>query len=597
MYRLAGPPLIALAALTATLATIAPDGSGPGVACDELILVYEGKQLVTALRQQGLAFFRPANIDRNFPWKAGGPPVQAPLGYGLLGCAHYVFDRAPDDPSAISITAARFAPAIAFALLILMVGAWAGRREGALAGTFAAAAVALQPRLFGHAHFAALDMLTALFFVAALLAVTEAARTGRLWHFALAGIVWGAAMLVRLHGLLLAPPVVVWLLWRCLRQRQHGRQPVIWSLIAWFAAGVATFVAGWPWLWLAPIARFQQFLASGSARQPLHVFYAGQVWLDRSVPWHYPWVMFAVTVPLGLLVLGMLGIVVTLGKSRKMTEPLETNRISQPADRLRFRNLSTGEDVLLLGTIIFVLTLFSCPGTPVYDGVRLFLMVFPIWAVWTAIGAGWLVSHCRVPLLGTSSALPKLAGRHCLKQAVAHRGEECERNLVRTVAVSLFLALQGLGLVIYCPCHLSYYNLLVGGLAGAERLGFEVTYWGETVREPILAEAARLSHGKPILFAPNLAPFQVPAVEMCSPALHDAGVHLVGWDRSKPAEADDCGYAVIYHRRADLADVEGLLRHGTIVKEYSKQGVWLTQLVRLAPLDGSNQATRIDGLP
>ena len=81
------------------------------------------------------------------------------------------------------------------------------------------------------------------------------------------------------------------------------------------------------------------------------------------------------------------------------------------------------------------------------------------------------------------------------------------------------MALQGLGLVIYSPCHLSYYNLLVGGLAGAERLGFEVTYWGDTVREPMLAEAARLSPDGQILFAPNLAPFQVPAVEMCSPAL------------------------------------------------------------------------------
>ena len=96
------------------------------------------------------------------------------------------------------------------------------------------------------------------------------------------------------------------------------------------------------------------------------------------------------------------------------------------------------------------------------------------------------------------------------------------------------MALQGIGLAIYCPCHLSYYNLLVGGLPGAEKLGFEVTYWGDTVREPILVEAAQLSHGKLILFAPNLAPFQVAGVEMCSPALRDADVRLIGWNPSKP---------------------------------------------------------------
>ena len=191
-----------------------PDGNGPGVTCDELYHVDQGKQLVTALRQQGFAFFLPANIDRNFPWQPGGPPVQAPLGYWILGWTHYLFDPAPDDPSVLSLTAARFAPAMAFALLILIVGAWTARREGPLAGTVAAAAVALMPRLFGHAHLAALDMLTTLFFVAAVLAVAEAARGGRIWQFALAGVVWGAAMLVRLHGLLVAPPVVLWLIWR-----------------------------------------------------------------------------------------------------------------------------------------------------------------------------------------------------------------------------------------------------------------------------------------------------------------------------------------------------------------------------------------------
>ena len=323
MRRLVGPTLIALAALTATLATIAPDGNGPGVTCDELYLVNQGKELVTALRRQGFAFFRPANIDRNFPWTAGGPPVQAPLGHWILGWTHYLFDPKPDAPLALSVTAARIAPAIAFALLILMVGGWTARREGTLAGTFAAAAVALRAALFGHAHLAAFDMFTALFFVAALLAVIAAARGGRARHFALAGVAWGVAMLVRLHGLLLAPPVVVWLVWCFLRPWRQGitaatRRPLVQllkCLAAWFAAGVATFVAGWPWLWLAPIARFQLYLASGTARQPLHVFYAGHAWLDRNVPWHYPWVMFAVTVPLGLLALGVLGIVATMGSA------------------------------------------------------------------------------------------------------------------------------------------------------------------------------------------------------------------------------------------------------------------------------------------
>ena len=647
---LLSPLLIALAALAATLATIAPDGNGPGVTCDEPYHVYEGKQLVTALRQQGWAFFRPANIERNFAWKIGGPPVQAPLGYWILGWTHYVFDPAPDNPNVISITAARFAPAVAFAVLILMVGGWTGRREGPLAGAVAAAAVALMPRLFGHAHLAVLDMLTTLFFVAAVLAAAEAARGGRGWHYAAAGAVWGAAMLVRLHGLLLAPPVVAWLIWRWYR---HERKQQCWGgnctaapgatvqlspqwgsrssfslargMAAWLAGGVMVVFVGWPWLWLAPFARFRQYLASGTARQAIHVFYMGQVWNDRDVPWHYPWVMFAVTVPVGPLVLGMLGMWAQWRDGRRLRSaetksPLALGeeqglRASEIAKcKLQNANcklsgsnpqspipnpsancphpspLPGGGGTLLAGVMLFVLVVFSLPGSHVYDGVRLFLMVFPLWAVWVGIGAKWLVARGNAVFTSSRWAGPP--------RGVAEQdGGQARRLNVRiTAAVLLFIVLQGLGLLIYSPSHLSYYNLLIGGLAGAERLGFEATYWGDTVREPMLAEAARLSPHGQLLFVPNLAPFQAWAVEVSSPALHDAHVRVAGWDESKPEEAKSCRYAVIYHRRADLAGAKRLLEGGKVVQEYSQQGVWLARLVELRPLRAASQAGRINRL-
>jgi hypothetical protein len=591
--RFLGPLIVALFAGVATLATIAPDGNGPGVTCDELYHVAQGKQLVTALRQQGFAFFLPANIQRNFSWQPSGPPVQAPLGYWILGWTHYLFDPAPDDPLVLSIPAARFAPAIAFAILVLIVGVWTSRREGQLAGTVAAAAVTLTPRLFGHAHLAALDMLTALFFVAAVLAVAEAVRGGRFWQFALAGVVWGAAMLVRLHGMLVAPPVVLWMLWRLIYYRQASKNnggvcsrppsppaplpkgegscccsPWAWShlwhefvgpLGVWLAAAATTLFVGWPWLWMAPLTRLQQYLASGTVRQTLHVFYFGQVWADRDVPWHYPWVMFAITVPLGFLVLGLFGVRQLIAAFRvRRSEPRVSDTIQKAA-----MNRRSPEEPLLAGTIAFVLLVFLWPGVPVYDGVRLFLMVFPLWAIFVGIGARWLSERPSV------TAWPSWA---------------------RNAALVVFIAMQGLGLIVYHPCHLSYYNLLVGGLPGAARLGFEVTYWGDTVREPMLAEAAERSHGGPILFAPNLASFQAPAVMITSPALRTTGTALVGWDSSAPETAAGCRVAIVYHRRADLAGVEWILKHGKVVTEYKKQGVWLATLLELpAPLDARGQ--------
>jgi hypothetical protein len=237
--------------------------------------------------------------------------------------------------------------------------------------------------------------------------------------------------------------------------------------------------------------------------------------------------MFFATVPVGLLALGGLGLWAAFRKSDKHSP----------------------ERVLLAGTMLFVLLVFSCPGVPVYDGVRLFLMVFPLWAVWVGVGAGWLIDGPAARLL--------------------------PRRAIRVAVVLAFVALQAVGLVIYRPCQLSYYNLLVGGLAGAEKLGFEVTYWGDTVREPMLAEAARRSDGHPILLVPSLANFQLGGISITSPALCRAGVALVGEQRSAR-----CRYAVVYHRRADYQDVARVVEHGRVVgDEFKIRGVWLARLV------------------
>jgi hypothetical protein len=540
--------LVALVAAAAVFATLAPDTLGPGVTCDELYHVNRGKELITAFRQQGVAFFLPSNIGRNFAWQPGDAPVQAPLGYWILGGVHHVFDPSPDEPAVLSIAAARFAPAIAFVLLILIVGVWTTRREGALAGTVAAVAMLLMPRLFAHAHLASLDTLTTFFFVTAVLAIAEASRSGRTLSFVLASIVWGAAILVRLHGLLVAPPVVLWLLGR------FGKKSLR-PILTWALSGVSTVFVGWPWLWLAPLTHFRYFLSSGTGRESIHVFYAGQVWADRDVPWHYPWVIFLVTVPLGLLLLGM------LGGWAKTTALLHTDGRKPTVGNLVSRLFSEeyADETLLGGSMAFVLLLFSLPQTPVYDGERLFLMAFPFLAIWIGIGAKWLCEKTRL------ARWP---------------------NRLRYGMLAVFLALQTTGLILYYPCHLSYYNALVGGLWGAEKLGFEISYWGDVVREPMLAEAVRRSDGKPVALAPNLAPFQAVGIQISSPAFHEAKTALVGGDAGNFETLRDCRYAIIYHRRADLAAADPLLKHGREVLRYEKQGVWLVKLVELdAPLD------------
>ncbi len=535
-----GPLALASLAVLAVILTLAPSALGPGITCDEPYHVAYGKRLVWALRHQGLTFFTPRQIAENFPWRPDGPPAHPPLGNWILGLTHHLFDPEPDNLAVVSVVPARFAPAIAFGLLIFLVGWATGRREGSLAGTVAAAAVMLVPRVFGHAHLAALDMLTALTFVAAALAITEAlSRPSRGFLFAGAGAIWGFALLTRLHAVLLLPPVVCWLFWRL---RRRAWVPLAW----WLGSGALVFFVGWPWLWIAPAAHLRQFFATATDRAAIHVFYAGQVWADTQVPRHFAPVTFLTTLPLGLLGLGLVGI---WAKRRDATDPAFW---------------------LLMGSLVFVLAVFCLPGTPVYDGERLFLMAFPLWA--TAVGVGAKRLHEVAPL--RAWPVP-----------------------TRTAAISLFVALQGTGLVLYHPYQLSHYSLLVGGLPGAARLGFEVTYWGDSINESLLEQAALRANKTPIVYAPNLAPFQAPMVGASSPSITRSGSQLVAWGQVPANALRDGRYGVLYHRRADMAGVPEPLRSAQSLVEIQRQGIWLARLVELSPQSVRGEAKESAGSP
>jgi hypothetical protein len=595
--RLAGPILVALAATAAAFWTIDPARGGPGVTCDEPYHVGYGKRLVTAWRKQGLGFFLPANIAANFGWeqdRPDAPPVHPPLGNWLLGWMNHWCEAPADHDNAavISIVGPRLVPAMAFGLLVFLVGVATLRMAGPLAGTVAAAGVCLVPRVFGHAHLAALDMLTTFWFVAAILAAIEAdVRGGRWWHYAIAGVVWGLAMLTRLSGVLVAPPVAVWMLWRL---RHRAIVPVaIWGL-----AGVGTLLVGWPWLWLDPIGNMVQFLGTGTHRQSIKVFYAGAVWgdtPDHQAPWHYAPVMFAAALPLGLLVLGLLGLWSrTVGWDKQSAVPRQnagqntpgavppargdahsggtalslshpTVSVAPAALRLSHPTSSPGY-WLVIGSLGFVMILVSWPGRPIYDGVRLFLMVFPLWAVSVGIGAKWLVEH-RVWSRWSYGA--------------------------RVGVVAVAVAAQGIGLILYHPCYLSHYSLLVGGLCGAERLGFEVTYWGDSVTEDLLQTVADRAGGQGVLFGPNLAPYQAPYVGFLSPAINRSQSWLVGCDANGSGvgnSARGSRYAVIYRRKANLGDLPEPLLTAPVIAERAILGVWVARVIESPLFKGAASA-------
>ena len=503
---------LAVASTLAVVLTI----DGPGITVDEPLDVRPGRTYVATLRAKGLRFFDRSVSDAVFRDNAEHPP----MGRWLLGVASSLGEpieiilRGGPDPVGVYVASGRLAPAVVFGLLVGLVAAEAGRRSGRVAGLVAGLSLAIMPRVFAHAHMAALDTFIAFAWTLALLTAARAAESRRpATMMALAGLAWGLALLTKIQAWTLPPIVLAWAVVRL------GPRRAFLPMAAWTGVGLATFVGGWPWLWHDTIARWSAYLGTtGVERTSIRVLHFGTIYADRDLPWHYPWVYFAATVPVGLHLLGIWGLIRGVRDWRTDRFPL-----------------------LLIGSIGMLLVLFSTRA-PVYDGERLFLAAFPLWAI--LIGRGF------ADLWGRSGRTSRL-------------------GLVGLVVC------QGYGVVALHPFGLSYYNALVGGLPGAERLGLELTYWGDAVDRPLLDRLAREARvGDSAAMAPTLAPQQ----GAYSTTRDLAKLPLVLGDQDAAAKAE---WLVVSRREAYWpASVRDRLGRDVVVERRSRQGVWLSCLLR-----------------
>jgi 4-amino-4-deoxy-L-arabinose transferase-like glycosyltransferase len=487
----------------------------PGITVDEPLDVRPGRNYVATLLKQGSHFFDRKVVDAVYSDNAEHPP----LGRWLLGIASTLGEPFEvvlrgADPLDVYVRSGRLAPAACFGALVGIVALVAGRAYGRGAGAAAGFALAVMPRCFAHAHLGALDTFVALFWTIALLATDGAIRSRRpVGAMAAAGAVWGLILLTKIHGWLLPPIVVAWAF-----TRLPWRRATL-GVSLWTGVGLLVFFLGWPWLWYDFPGRLMRYLGTGVARTSILVQYFGTTYADREVPWHYPWVYFAVTVPIGLHVFGCLGVI--QGWRRRGDVPLAT---------------------VLMAAIGLLLALFST-RVPVYDGERLFLPVFPLWAIF--IG------------LGFQTVWELVDGRKALR-----------------VGLLGLLGGQALGMVWMHPFGLSYYNLLVGGLPGAERLGLELTYWGDAVDGALLEELVRAdSTADAAALAPTLAPGQ--GLYATTPAMARQRVLLQDQEAVPKAT-----WVAVYRRTAYWTpEVRAVVERLPVMRR-SRQGVWLAGLWR-----------------
>ncbi len=310
-----------------------------------------------------------------------------------------------------------------FAFTLGVLFAALATAHGWLVACVATGSLLVMPRVFVHGHLNATDAPVSCFWLLTLLGWL---RSGSSWRAAvLTALACGLGLATKATFVLVPLILGAWVL--------VGRYWQWWRA-ALVVAGLAPLVmlASCPMWWHAPLAMpldyFRTVFRSDEVWR-IEVYYLGRTYIGgiNPLPWHNGWVLLAVTTPPWTLALAVWGGWQGLRRRAAETALWVIGAAALPALRM-------------------------LPGTPGHDGIRLMLpSVF-----------------CLAPLAGFGCCA--IAERVC-------RGSGARGVWLRGGLAALPLACGVASLAAIHPFGLSYYSELIGGLWGAERLGFEVSYW------------------------------------------------------------------------------------------------------------------------
>jgi len=349
-----------------------------------------------------------------------------PFGRTFLGITGLLFSDSLGE-----IPAYRLATAILFSLSITVLYLMTSHYYGKWAGIAAALSLICIPRAFGLAHIMGLDSMIASMWIITIFTFWKGLDSKK-WAFIFA-ITLAACVNTKVHGYFLLPILIFWGLFA---QYKKCR----WNFTALVFAAPVFFILFNPTIWhntLKNLFVFFNRFVHREEMQKIPSFFLGEKF-EFNMPWYYPFYLSGITIPPLILLVGVLG----------------TGYI---AYRFIIKKELKSENpaLLMILSILLLLGLFTAKIIPNYDGVRLFLPVFPCFAFLAGAGFYWLAKK------------------------VTQFVPEKRRNIVAPVLLALMIVPSAVSLYRIHPYELSYYNVLVGGLAGAQKKGMENTYWND----------------------------------------------------------------------------------------------------------------------
>jgi len=452
----AAPLGISIVALAALLGTSVDYGmawdEGYTIRREQLLDEWFHRALAPVRPEEWLLAFEKPDLDRYWRFSREEPHGHPPF-YALLGLAGWRLSQRWLSP----LDAYRFGPMLLAATTAGVIYHHLAQRRGPLAGALAAVFLLALPRTFAHAHYAHYDMpMTCLWLLAQVAFV--ASLDSRKWAVA-CGVALGLGAGTKFTGLFAVLPAIVWVLGfellpavfpgsRVRSVTTRAPLPGLRTLAIAVPLAVLTLYAIQPPWWIEPLSGPNRFLASNLSRaqtQPLPTLYLGTIY-DFALPWHNTIVLTGVMTPVVVLLLGLIGIVGCLARRRQ-------------------------EPWLMIWPLSWatLMVIRALPNAPGHDGIRLFLPSVASLAVLAGLGASWLAGR-----LGTAWTL-----------------------IIGLVAVGECLV----GFAQTYPYTDSYFNVAVGGLKGAQRAGFELTYYWETAGRELLDWAGTEASQKPVTLA------------------------------------------------------------------------------------------------
>lgn len=393
-----------------------------GITWDEAVYFRAGTSYADWLRHPSSV-----NIDRNWQINHEHPPLVKVMG----GITHIIFHEKLGWTG--SIVAYRAASIIFVFLTFLFLYLFAFALAGHYAALLTTAMFFCLPRLFFHSHLLAFDYPMAALWLMTIYAL-QRGEEDRRWHFA-AGFFLGLALLTKINAIFLYIPVLLYIVFiqspgilklplGCSLWKEEKFRKAILSLAIFTGIPAVMFIVLWPWLWDAPLDRVAAYFAFHLQHLSVFTYYMGMQ--TPAAPWHYPFVMTAVTTPALILILFFYGLF----------------NIVEKRDRA---------GALLIINALLPFVIVALPGVPKYDGVRLFLPAFPFICLIAGIGIHRLLS--------------------------AFASMKVRRSLL--LLCFLLLAVTAYKAIIRIhPYQSSYYNAFAEETGGAAVSGFEADYWG-----------------------------------------------------------------------------------------------------------------------